>query len=213
MEQYTHTQLSPRTSPRLSTRQQHHCSCGSTAPSRWVHTMAMLPLRSSPVCAFSNLLFVFDMDYPPRSFPTFCSILSLQPFYSALVIKTYPTNLQGSFLLFILRPQIRFLFLSATLFLHSQPIYPTYHFFHASNTHFLQPTLPFCHQLSSTNFLTYFIFFSSFNHLPPQFTNQFSQTIFFSNHFHQPATINSARSFFLATVLPTNNHHCHLIVI
>ena len=157
---------------------------------------------------------VFDMDYPLRSFPTFCSILSLQPFYSALVIKTYPTNLQGSFLLFILRPQIRFLFLSATLFLLSQPIYPTYHFFHASNTHFLHPTLPFCHQLSSTNFLTYFVFFSSFNHLPPQFTNQFSQTIFFSsNHFHQPATINSGRSFFLATVLPTNNHHCHLIVI
>ena len=48
------------------------------------------------------------MDYPPRSFPTFCLILSLQSFHPALVIKTYPTNLQGSFLMFIVRSHIRF---------------------------------------------------------------------------------------------------------
>ena len=55
-------------------------------------------------------------------FPLSAQIPSLQSFHPALVIKTYPTNLQGSFLMFIVRSHICFclyifvFMLSTTLF-------------------------------------------------------------------------------------------------
>ena len=92
---------------------------------------------------------------------------------------------------------------------------------------FMLPTPIFSTQpcLFATNFLqpifspTSFFFLLSTICLRNSPINS-AKTFFFSNHFHQPATINSARSFFLATVyrfanqqppLPPNCHMNHSI--
>ena len=127
---------------------------------------------------FSNLLIVFDMDYPPRSFPTFCSILSLQSFHPALVIKTYPTNLQGSFLMFIVRSHIRF---CLYIFVFTLPT--------TLFNQFTQPNISF---LLSTINQTCFFASTSFQ----LFASTLQQPIqpnhsLFSQPFPQPATIST----------------------
>ena len=118
-------------------------------------------------------------------FPLSAQIPSLQSFHPALVIKTYPTNLQGSFLMFIVRSHIRFCLyifvftLSTTLFNQfTQP-----------NISFLLSTIIFINQtclFASISFqpvLSTLSFFF-FNHLPQHLNSQFSQTIlYFRNHF------------------------------
>ena len=157
------------------------------------------------------------MDYPPPSCNTFCSILSLHPFHSALVIKTYGTNLQGYFLMFIVRPHIGFclyIFVSTlptTLFNLSQPIQPT--FFHASNTHFLNPTLPFANNFFQPIFSTTSFFLlstmclsnSTINSAKPFF---FLQTIFLSQQPFQPSSYIFNHSTTFSCFPPPCNFFC-----
>ena len=124
------------------------------------------------------------MDYPPCSFPTFCSILSLQSFHPALVIKTYPTNLQGSFLMCIVRSHIRF---CLYIFVFTLPT-TLFNQFTQPNISFLLSTIIFINQtclFASISFhpvLSTLSFF--FNYLPQHLNSQFSQTIlYYRNHF------------------------------
>ena len=118
-------------------------------------------------------------------FPLSAQIPSLQSFHPALVIKTYPTNLQGSFLMFIVRSHICFclyifvFMLSTTLF-----------------NQFTQPNISFL--LSTIIFINQTCLFASISFQPVLSTLSF----FFRNHFlsqqqfPQPATI-STNFFFL----------------
>ena len=106
------------------------------------------------------------MDYPPCSFPTFCSILSLQSFHPALVIKIYPTNLQGSFLMCIVRSHIRF---CLYIFVFTLPT--------TLFNKFTQPNISFL--LSTIIFINQTCLFASISFQPVLSTLSF----FFRNHF------------------------------
>ena len=140
------------------------------------------------------------MDYPPRSFPTFCSIFSLQSFHPALVIKTYPTNLQGSFLMCIVRSHIRF---CLYIFVFTLPT-TLFNQFTQPNISFLLSTINqtclFGQQHFFNQFSQLLCFFSS-NHLPPHFHSQFSQTILFF------ATISSASNHLNQFLFPIQPFH------
>ena len=104
-----------------------------------------------------------------------------------------------------------FLFLSTILFLLSQPIQPT--FFHASNTHFLNPTLPFANNFFQPIFSTTSFFLlstmclsnSTINSAKPFF---FLQTIFLSQQPFQPSSYIFNHSTTFSCFPPPCNFFC-----
>ena len=128
------------------------------------------------------------MDYPPRSFPTFCSIFSLQSFHPALVIKTYPTNLQGSFLMCIVRSHIRF---CLYIFVFTLPT--------TLFNQFTQPNISFL--LSPIIFINQICLFANTSFQPVLSTPSFFLTICLNT-----STANTAKPFFFATISSASNH-------
>ena len=93
------------------------------------------------------------MDYPPRSFPTFCSNSLTSIISSCAGYQNLSYKFAG--FLFNVYCEISHLFLSLYFCFYAlnnfvQPIHSTYHLFPAFHNHFHQPNLFFCQHLFST---------------------------------------------------------------
>ena len=168
--------------------------------------------------------------YPPRSLPLSAQFFHLQAFYSALVIKTCPTNLQAklNFNCLFLRPHFSFfLSLHITLLasIYNHCTHPTNHFVHTFASQFKQPAILFMPAIIIFTSQTYFSTNSSSQSFSSPTTSFFLQPRV--SAIQQPIqppvflfhiTTNSASLFFLATIspnqqppLPTNFHFNHSI--